>query len=321
MGFFKALKNLSLNALIIDLFCSCLKGLNCQILFHTASKILDLAKASSKIKFGQLHSISRVHFILSLPAREEIIFRERHASACLFLKKTPSQEQREIEMHPISSYRISLIGIVLLIALFPNLSRAQINSAKGNSQTLRVAVYHSPPFGFRNQDGSYGGLMVEIWEDIAKELDYQYTYDTMDIKGVLTGLEEKRYDIGLDAISITPEREKQVDFTQPVNPSGTGVAFSKARVESAFELYWKPILVSLSQLIGSLLLVLLISGTIVWLVERNQTDSVFDRKIRGLGMVCGGLLLPCPRWDMEIKYPKPCLARYSLLFGFSPVLF
>ncbi len=50
--------------LILDLFYNCLMGLNCQILFHTALKIFDIAKATpalvalSKIKFGQLRSIS-----------------------------------------------------------------------------------------------------------------------------------------------------------------------------------------------------------------------------------------------------------------------
>ncbi len=43
-----------------------------------------------------------MHFIFPLPAREEIIFGERHATACRCPKKTLSQEQRQNEMHPLT---------------------------------------------------------------------------------------------------------------------------------------------------------------------------------------------------------------------------
>ncbi len=130
-------------------------------------------------------------------------------------------------------------------------------------RALRVVVYDAARFGFQNPDGAYGGLMVELWEDIALELDLQYEYALADMEGVLTGLQENRYDLGLGAISITPQREKLVDFTQAVNPSGTGIAVASGAIENSFQAYWRPILGSLLRLVGLLLLVLFVSGTLV----------------------------------------------------------
>lgn len=150
------------------------------------------------------------------------------------------------------------------------------------AQHLHIAVYDAPPFGFRDADSTYAGLMIEIWEDIAEELDYSYSYHLTDMEELLAGLEGKRYDVGLGAISITPERESRVDFSQAVNPSGTGIAVAADSLSNSFEAYWKPILTSLLRLIGSLLLVLLLSGTIVWLVERQYQDNISEKSIRGL---------------------------------------
>ncbi len=114
------------------------------------------------------------------------------------------------------------------------------------------------------------------------ELGFTYQYEATDMEGLLGGLQNGRFDVALGAISITPSRERLVDFTQAVNPSGTGIAVAKDSIKNAFQLYWKPILVSLLRLIGLLLLVLLISGTLVWLVELTSKHSQFDRKISGL---------------------------------------
>lgn len=141
------------------------------------------------------------------------------------------------------------------------------------NRKLKVAVYNAPPFGFLYPDSTYGGLMVEIWESIAADLKLDYEYTLTDMNGVLTGLQLGHHDVGLGAISITPKRERLVDFTQAVNPSGTGIAVSAHSLKNSFHSYWKPILISLVRLIGTLLLVLLISGTIVWWAEKKYNLS------------------------------------------------
>lgn len=146
---------------------------------------------------------------------------------------------------------------------------------------LQVAIYDAPPFGYQNPDSTYAGLMVELWETIARDLGWTYTYTLTDMEGLLIGLEDREFDVGLGAISITPSREERVDFSQAVNPSGTGIATARSAQKNTFDAYWRPILISLGQLIGMLLLVLIFSGTIVWWAENKAAQkSDSDRSIK-----------------------------------------
>lgn len=149
-----------------------------------------------------------------------------------------------------------------------------------SDSTLQVAVYNAPPFGFANPDGTFGGLMVDLWEDVAADHNWTYQYHLTDMKGLLGGLQSGDYQVGLGAISITPSREAVVDFTHAVNPSGTGIATAVNGQPNSFRTYWRPILISLAQLVGSLLVMLLLSGTIVWWVERRHArKNPSDRNI------------------------------------------
>ena len=171
----------------------------------------------------------------------------------------------------ISFFRIGLFLILGVILSGRSYSR----------DTLTIAVYNSAPFGFEYDDGVFGGLMVKLWESINEELDYPSKYELTDMSTLIHGLHVKRYDLGLGAISITPSRERLVDFSHAVNPSGTGIATSADSSGTAFKSYWKPILFSLFKLIGSLLLVLFVSGFVVYIVERRSQKEQTDRSITG----------------------------------------
>ena len=163
---------------------------------------------------------------------------------------------------------ISRICTICLICLGSHLAIGQ----EVINHPLQVAIYDAQPFGFELTNGTKAGLMVEMWETIAKEMEWSYDYHLTDMDGLLSGLQNKQYDVGLGAISITPKREELVDFSQPVNPSGTGIAVAAQSEQNHFQTYYKPILISLAQLIGSLVLVLLVSGTLVWWVESRQIN-------------------------------------------------
>ena len=65
------------------------------------------------------------------------------------------------------------------------------------------------------------GYAIELWEEIAKELNIKY-----DLKIASTGkeiihlLDNKSCDVGVGAISVTSDREEMVDFSQPFFESG-----------------------------------------------------------------------------------------------------
>jgi polar amino acid transport system substrate-binding protein len=176
-------------------------------------------------------------------------------------------------LHSEMRYSILIIFVFLPIYLF----------TQNSSDTLKIAVYDSPPFGMKTNSGKIGGLMVELWEDIADEMNVEYSYVLTDMEGVLSGLREGTYDVGLGAISITPAREEMVDFTHAVNPSGTGIAVSESSYSASILKKWGPILVNLLELIGIILLMLLISAVIVFFIEKRYSrEELSERSINSI---------------------------------------
>lgn len=165
-----------------------------------------------------------------------------------------------------------MLRIFLVLFLFSFNTFAQ-------KDTLNIAVYNSPPFGLETKTGKVGGLMVELWEDIAKELNVTYKYQLTDMNGLVSGIQSKQFDVGLGAISITPKREKLVDFSHAVNPSGTGIAVAKNSYSTSFFKKWIPVLVDLLGLIFVLVIMLFTSAIIVYWVEKKFSKEQPDERM------------------------------------------
>lgn len=147
------------------------------------------------------------------------------------------------------------------------------------NDTLHIAVYDKAPFGMLQQDSSFGGLMVEVWSDINDELGISSSYHLVHEMGaLLNGISEGKYNVGLGAISVTPEREKIVDFTYAVNPSGTTIGVSKEKSQISFFKRWGPVFGSLLKLIFALSFMLLTAATLVWLIEKKHVKKIKSDK-------------------------------------------
>ena len=90
---------------------------------------------------------------------------------------------------------------------------------------LRVAVCDVPPYGFAVANGEIDGISVDLWRRVAGAIDRRYTLTPVaDMEAVLGGLEQRRFDAAIGAITITPEREARVDFSYPAHRSGAAMA-------------------------------------------------------------------------------------------------
>ena len=144
---------------------------------------------------------------------------------------------------------------------------------------LTVAVFESPPFCMISKSGKMHGLMVELWEDIAKDMDVEYDYLYLtDMQSMIDGLSNKEYDLGLGGISITPGRELLIDFSSSINPSGVGIGVSRERVQTGFLDKWAPIFIDLANLLFILLFMLLASALIVLFVEKRYHKGIRTEK-------------------------------------------
>jgi polar amino acid transport system substrate-binding protein len=161
----------------------------------------------------------------------------------------------------------------LLIALFV-LPFALPVVAEPETRPLRVGVRDSAPFSYRGEDGTWRGIAVETWEEIARTHGWTFTYHTFPLPELLSAIEEGRVDVGVAGLSITAGREKVMDFSHSFFEGGVAIA---TRQKSAGWLALTRNLLSpdFAKVVLALLAVLLGFGTLLWFLERHRNPRHF----------------------------------------------
>ena len=112
------------------------------------------------------------------------------------------------------------------------------NQASGNelglieegSLTFAVSPDYPP---FENlEDGEYVGLDMDLGRAIAEQLGLECVYTNLDFDGIVPAIAAGgQADAGLSGISITPDREKQVNFSDPYYIDNQAVAVPSSNTE------------------------------------------------------------------------------------------
>lgn len=90
------------------------------------------------------------------------------------------------------------------------------NSADSETaKTLTVATSPDfPPFESL-ENNEIVGIEVDLMNLIAKELEVEIQYEQMDFDSVIPGVQAGKFDVGMSGITVTEERQKNCDFTDP----------------------------------------------------------------------------------------------------------
>ncbi len=91
-----------------------------------------------------------------------------------------------------------------------------------SAETLRVVTDPSfVPFEMMDTEtGEMIGFDMEIVAEVAERAGFDYDLNTMDFNGIIPALQAGSVDIAIAGITITDEREKIVDFSDPYYDSG-----------------------------------------------------------------------------------------------------
>ncbi|MGL6018806.1 MAG: arginine ABC transporter substrate-binding protein [Gibbsiella quercinecans] len=93
---------------------------------------------------------------------------------------------------------------------------AGISISAAAAETIRFATEASyPPFEFVNADNQIQGFDVDLANALCKEIQAECTFTNQAFDSLIPSLKFKRFDAVMAGMDITPEREKQVLFTQP----------------------------------------------------------------------------------------------------------
>ncbi|MDL4864304.1 transporter substrate-binding domain-containing protein, partial [Halomonas elongata] len=94
--------------------------------------------------------------------------------------------------------------------------------AAAQDQTLDVATDPSfVPFEMMDQEtGEMTGFDMDIIKEISERAGFDYNLRTMDFNGIIPAVQTGNIDIAIAGITITDERSKIVDFSDPYYDSG-----------------------------------------------------------------------------------------------------
>ena len=146
---------------------------------------------------------------------------------------------------------------------------------------LKVATRIVPPFVLKEENGDLGGFSIELWNEIARELRVTSTYSPYSsVKELLSAVHAGREDLGIAAISITADREKEFDFSQPMFESGLqilvrGESGGDGGTPSFWSVLFSPIML---QLLAIIALLVIIPAHLLWLFERHHDEGIVENK-------------------------------------------
>ena len=177
---------------------------------------------------------------------------------------------------------IFLIVFSLMITVMSTDGHGQQDSK--SSQPLIVGTKEAPPFSMKTSDGQWTGLSIELWRQVAAELNFKFEIRELTLKQLLEGVTDGSLDAAVAALTITPEREKTFDFTHAFYTTGLGIAVANKAHNPWFTVVRRFISVAFLKVIATLTLVLLGVGLLVWWFEHKKNPQQFNGSAaRGIG--------------------------------------
>jgi ABC-type amino acid transport substrate-binding protein len=83
------------------------------------------------------------------------------------------------------------------------------------SKTVTIATHITyPPFEF-TQDGKPAGFDIDLMREIGKRAGFTPEFQNVRFDLIIPGLDNNLYDAAISAITITEDREEQIDFSDP----------------------------------------------------------------------------------------------------------
>lgn len=136
-----------------------------------------------------------------------------------------NQSRQSNQIHAHKRAGIAAVCLVLACILVLLLSGCGDNAAQNNQkandaaegkETLKVAMELAyPPFETKDDAGNPEGLAVDFIRDFGAAYDYDVQIENTAWDGLIPSLQSGKADLVISSMTITPEREESVDFSDP----------------------------------------------------------------------------------------------------------
>jgi len=129
-----------------------------------------------------------------------------------------------------NTFSIALASVVLVM-MGATVARADVLDDVKKKGTLTVGTKADyRPFGFLDPSGKIVGFEPDLVLDLCKRMKVECKIIAQDWDGMIPGLQAGKFDVIMDGMSITDERKKSIDFSNPYSlmPGAFAAAKSSA---------------------------------------------------------------------------------------------
>lgn len=119
--------------------------------------------------------------------------------------------------------KLTFIASIFTLNLLTACGNSDTPSSSTNNSTntsekavLRIATEGAyAPYNYTNADGSLAGFDIDIAQAVCEKMQVACQISAQDWDGIIPALKTGKYDAIIAAMSVTPERSEQLDFSTP----------------------------------------------------------------------------------------------------------
>jgi len=211
------------------------------------------------------------------------------------------------------------LAAALFFLLVPAAGLAQTPTA-----TVRVATRVVRPFVFE-ESGELKGFSIELWQEISRRLGVKSEFLVKStVQDLLESVRSNEAALGIAAVSITSEREQELDLSQPMFEAGLQVLTPRKETASGrFAAIVASFLSSAAlPILGIVLLIIVVIAHLMWFFERHTPSGVLTRPSYYPGILEAGWWAASTLATQADQMPRTALARIvAVIWMFASVVF
>ena len=188
------------------------------------------------------------------------------------------------------------------------------SAPQARDRPLRVATKVIAPFVLPKTD-PLTGFSIDLWNELARRMRVEFTWSVVPtLPDLLQAVRRGDADVAIAAITITPEREKSLDFTYPYFDSGLQIMV-RAQNENVFlatlwSLPWRAI----GELFGAAIIVIFLLANVLWLVERRRNTDFPKSYRHAIGEGLWGTMLIIATGEHGDRNAPGVVKRVTVVF-------
>ena len=158
---------------------------------------------------------------------------------------------------------------------------------------LRVVTGQIPPFVFKQGD-ALTGFSIDLWNALAQRLkaDFSLTeLGSFSQSEQLQAVQRGDAEVAMSAITMTAERERQVDFTLPYFDSGLQIIVRSQNHDPFLATIESLLSPAIGQILVAALLIVVLLANVLWLVERRSNPYFQKGYLPGIVEGLWGVML------------------------------